>query len=71
MERNPGFGSNRNSDNFFDLGRDYLFATHPINRVLGKFNLNLSLKPLFGSTTIAQMAIVVEHPTEGQRVGKS
>lgn len=49
-------------DNFFDLGGHSLAATRVVSQVIKKFRLELPLKALFESPTVAQMAtVIVEH----------
>ena len=46
-------------DNFFDLGGHSLAATRIISRVVKAFTLELSVKALFDSPTVADMAEVI------------
>jgi len=46
-------------DNFFDLGGHSLAATRVISRVVLTFPLNLPVKVLFDSPTVAEMAEVI------------
>lgn len=46
-------------DSFFDLGGHSLAASQIISRVLRKFQLEIPLKRLFESPTVAEMAIVI------------
>ncbi len=46
-------------DNFFDLGGHSLSATRIISRVIAVFKLQLPIKQLFESPTIAAMALVI------------
>lgn len=46
-------------DNFFDLGGHSLSATRVISRVIKAFPLNLTVKALFDSPTVAEMAAVI------------
>jgi acyl carrier protein len=47
------------NDNFFDLGGHSLTASRVISRVIQTFRLNLPLKLLFDSPTVAEMASVI------------
>jgi amino acid adenylation domain-containing protein len=46
-------------DNFFDLGGHSLAATRVISQVIQTFQLELPLKALFDSPTVAEMAVVI------------
>ncbi len=46
-------------DNFFDLGGHSLAATQVISRVISTFQLELPLRALFESPTVADMAVVI------------
>jgi len=46
-------------DNFFDLGGHSLAATRVISRVIQTFQLELPLKALFDSPTVAEMAMII------------
>ena len=46
-------------DNFFDLGGHSLGATRVVSQVIKTFQLDLPVKALFDSPTVAEMAIVV------------
>jgi acyl carrier protein len=46
-------------DNFFDLGGHSLAATRVVSQVIKRFQLELPLKSLFESPTVAQMAAVI------------
>jgi acyl carrier protein len=49
-------------DNFFDLGGDSLSASRIVSSVLQHFQLEIPLKALFQSPTVAEMAFVIaEH----------
>jgi len=48
------------SDNFFDLGGHSLAATRVVSRVIQQFQLNIPLRLLFESPTIAAMATLIE-----------
>ena len=47
------------NDNFFDLGGHSLAATRVVSRVIEQFQLQIPLRSLFGSPTIADMAAVI------------
>jgi acyl carrier protein len=46
-------------DNFFEAGGDSLLATQLISRLNEIFNLELSLRALFQSPTIASLALII------------
>ena len=46
-------------DNFFELGGHSLLATQVISRVINTFKVELSIKTLFDSPTVADMAVVI------------
>jgi amino acid adenylation domain-containing protein len=46
-------------DNFFDLGGDSLSASRVVSKVIQSFQLELPLKTLFDSPTVAEMAAVI------------
>jgi len=48
-------------DNFFDLGGHSLTATQVVSRVIKSFQLELPLKALFESPTVADMAKIIKH----------
>jgi acyl carrier protein len=49
-------------DNFFDLGGHSLLATQVISRVMKTFKVELPIKSLFESPTVADMAkVITEH----------
>jgi acyl carrier protein len=49
-------------DNFFDLGGHSLAATRVVSQVIKHFQVQLPLKSLFESPTIAEMArVITEH----------
>jgi len=48
------------SDNFFDLGGHSLTATRIVARVVQHFQLNIPLRSIFESPTIAAMATLIE-----------
>lgn len=47
------------TDSFFELGGHSLLATQIISRVIKTFRLNVSLKELFQSSTVKDMALVI------------
>jgi acyl-coenzyme A synthetase/AMP-(fatty) acid ligase/acyl carrier protein len=48
------------SDNFFDLGGHSLTATRVVSRVIQQFQLDIPLRSLFESPTIAAMATLID-----------
>jgi acyl carrier protein len=57
-------------DNFFDLGGHSLAATRVVSRIFQQYRLEIPLRSLFQSPTIAEMAVVIaEH--QGRRLGES
>ncbi len=46
-------------DNFFNLGGHSLLATQVISRVINAFKVELPIKSLFESPTVADMAVVI------------
>jgi acyl-coenzyme A synthetase/AMP-(fatty) acid ligase/acyl carrier protein len=48
------------SDNFFDLGGHSLAATRVVSRVIQQFQLNIPIRFLFESPTIAAMATLID-----------
>jgi len=53
-------------DNFFDLGGHSLSATRIISRVIATFKLQLPVRALFDSPTVAAMSVVISSK-EGQK----
>ena len=53
-------------DDFFDLGGHSLSATRIISRVIATFKLQLSVRALFDSPTVAAMSVVISSK-EGQK----
>jgi amino acid adenylation domain-containing protein len=56
-------------DNFFDLGGHSLAATRVVSRVIENFQLDLSMKFLFDSPTVAEMALVISQ-NKTEQVGE-
>ncbi|ACK67646.1 amino acid adenylation domain protein [Rippkaea orientalis PCC 8801] len=48
------------NDNFFELGGHSLLATQIMSRIRDKFNIQMALRQIFESPTIAELAQVVE-----------
>jgi hypothetical protein len=46
-------------DNFLDLGGNSLQAARIIGRVLGSYQVDLTLRALFDSPTVASMALAI------------
>jgi len=53
-------------DNFFDLGGHSLLATQFISRVINTFKVELPIKSLFESPTVADMAVVIAQHQAGK-----
>ena len=64
-----GLGQIGVHDNFFDLGGDSLTATRVVSQVIKAFQLDLPVKSLFDSPTVAEMAIVVAQ-NQAKKVGQ-
>ena len=47
-------------DRFFELGGDSLLASQVISRVIDVFRIEVSLRSLFETPTVADMAAVVQ-----------
>jgi acyl carrier protein len=56
-------------DNFIDLGGHSLTATRIVSRVVDRFRLDMTVKVLFDSPTVAEMAAVVG-AQNGPELGK-
>jgi acyl carrier protein len=48
------------TENFFDLGGHSLLATQMVGRVRNAFEVDLSLRLVFESPTIAELATIIE-----------
>ncbi|MFL0809498.1 MAG: amino acid adenylation domain-containing protein [Agarilytica sp.] len=57
-------------ENFFDLGGHSLLATQAVSRVRDKLETDLSVKDIFESPTIAQLAKKVEENISGNKESK-
>ena len=64
-----GLGQIGVHDNFFDLGGDSLTAARVVSQVIKTFQLDLPVKSLFDSPTVAEMAIVVAQ-NQAKKVGQ-
>ena len=53
-------------DNFFELGGHSLLATQVISRVISTFHVELPLRSIFQSPTVAEMALAI---TQSQAKG--
>ncbi|TCP57969.1 amino acid adenylation domain-containing protein [Tumebacillus sp. BK434] len=51
-------------DNFFTLGGHSLLATKLITRVRGQFQVEIGMRSLFGATTIAELAALIDHAVQ-------
>ena len=64
-----GLGQIGVHDNFFDLGGDSLTANRVVSQMIKAFQLDLPVKSLFDSPTVAEMAIVVAQ-NQAKKVGQ-
>ena len=54
------------NDNFFDLGGHSLLAIQLLSRLVKEFQLKLSMRSIFESLTVAEMALMIEQNLNGQ-----
>jgi acyl carrier protein len=57
-------------DNFFDLGGHSLVATRVVSQVIKNFQVEIPIRSLFESPTVAEMAAVIE-AHQGGKVGEA
>jgi amino acid adenylation domain-containing protein/FkbM family methyltransferase len=57
-------------DNFFDLGGNSLSATRAVSKLRAAFNVDLPLRKLFESPTVAELALYIEEGVRGGKIAK-
>ncbi|MBV8856636.1 MAG: hypothetical protein JOZ02_06730, partial [Acidobacteria bacterium] len=58
-------------DNFFELGGHSLLVTQVVSRVRQVFEVELPLRSLFESPTVAEAALAISQAREGENVPQS
>jgi amino acid adenylation domain-containing protein/FkbM family methyltransferase len=57
-------------DNFFDLGGNSLSATRAVSKLRAAFNIDLPLRKLFESPTVAELALYIEEEVRGGKIAR-
>ncbi|HWX40554.1 MAG TPA: amino acid adenylation domain-containing protein, partial [Blastocatellia bacterium] len=60
----------RPHDNFFDLGGNSLSATRAVSKLRATLNIDLPLRKLFESPTVAELALYIEEEVGGGKIAK-